>query len=453
MKRIRISIFLIWALSSNMTFAQRTLAPGLQPYAANLTYTVVKALHRAGFDMPSMVAPAAKGAAPRSVLQLDSTKTFYGYNLNAPGDSTPLFRTIYKYPFDDTKIEVDYMFENNAWLPQAQTTLVSDGQQRLVEVLAEVYDPVTQKYNPDSRLEIFPHGDSPEHIDSFLTYLWDSTIMDWHIILSVRNAFDAQDHLLESVSSFDYFGDPLIFREVYSYDANGDNHLIEEFAILGNDEFPSSRTDLVYLDHRPIEVTLSVFDSLGLSPQNRDNYSYTLFGALRKNLKFEWNAANGTWYLYQTIEYNYDNAQRLVGKETAYLPSGAPEEREFVYYVYIDGENLSLEWFYLWDEDQFDWVLDSKKHYYYKGVTSVRPDPVTRALAMWPNPTSGLVQFALDDDAAVQVFDAAGHLVQSRLVQSGQTMDITMLPAGIYSVTARQEANFYTGKIVKQSDK
>lgn len=445
-----LTFFLV--LSAYFVSAQKRLSPGIRPYAENWTYTLVNAMHRAGFDMPTKAAaPAANGVVSRNALQLDSTKTFFGYNLNGPGDSTPLSRTTYQYPQAETKVEYNYQWENNAWLTLNRSTLISDDQQRLVEITAEAFDPVTQTFLPDSRLLIFPHGDSQDLVDSFATYLWDSTIMDWHVILISRNTFDAQDRLIESVNSLDYFGDPAIFKEIYYYDDNGDNHLIEEFAILGNDVFPSSKTEISYADHRPIEVTYSVSDGFDFIKQSRSNYAYTLFGALRLHLSFEWNVETDNWKMTKRIEYGFDAEQRVASMETTIDPTST-SERELVTYAYVEDENLALVMTFHFDDDLFDWVLDTKKYYYYNGVSSLDPTPgPAQALVAWPNPTTGLVQLAFDAEADIRVFDAAGQLVQSRRVQQGQTaLDMSALPAGIYSVTAQQNADFYSGKIVKQ---
>lgn len=454
MKNNALFIALFSTLFIQTAFAQRTLPPSLRSYSENWTYTLVKSLHRAGYDMPAMPATPGfdKGVSPRNTLQLDSTKTFYGYDLNFPGDSSPLFRTVYKYPFTDMKIEVNYQYVNNGWLALNRSTLISDGQERLVEVIAEAFDPAGQSFKPDSRLEIFPHGDSPELVDSVVTYGWDTTIQDWTRIFAIKNVFDDQDRLLENISQVDYLGTPVIFRDVYYYDDNGDNHLIENYAISDGLEFHGGRTNIAYVDHRPIEVEVLVSDDgVSFVPDSRTNYSYTLFGALRKQMNFEWDAEKGNYRLYQTIEYYYDFAQRLSAKETAFMPLNAWEERERVSYSYIDDENLYLEWVHLWDHDLFDWVLDSKKYYYYNGLVSVDPTPGTAlALQVSPNPTTGVVQFTFDNEANVRVFDLSGQLVQSRLLQPGQQLDMSALPAGIYAVLAQQGRDYYSGKIVKQ---
>lgn len=449
---MKISIFvaLLTSLLVQAVSAQKTLPISAQPYFAGLSPTQVKLMRSAGFAMPATAAPVAQQRS--SPLQLDSTKTFAGYNYGTPTDSTPQLRSRYQYPQPGVAIEFNDYFENNAWAPSERITYVSDDQQRQTEIIAEVYDSESGGYRPDSRLQIFPRGDSPVLVDSFISSLWDADVMDWRVILQQNYVFDDQDRLQETVFSLVYFGDPLIFREYYSYDANGDNHLIEEYAILGDDEFPSSRTEKAFAaDHFLIEELVSVFDTLGWTPVSRENYAYTLFGALRKHMSFEWDSETQLPVLVKTLDLSYDGEQRLSSLQTTISAPNTWDQRSIVHYAYIDDENLAQEWALHWDDDLFDWVLDTKKFYYYNGLTAVPNTPRSVLdLTTMPNPTTGFVQLGLGREAAVQVFDANGQLVQSLLLQPGQTLNLTQLPTGIYVVTARQDADYYSGKIVKQ---
>ena len=438
---------LLLILVTNSVFSQKTLAPSLRPYAENWSYNVKRLLNRAGFDLP---AASVDKVASRSPLQLDSTKTFYGYDLNAPGDSTPLFRTTYQYVSPNEKTEAEYEWINNAWLPLSRTAITSDDQQRIVAAISEAYDPESETFKPDSWLKNYPHGNSQDLIDSFLVYGWDTVAQDWLLLLATYNTFDAQDRILESVSTFDYLGTPLLLKDIYSYDANGDNHLIEEYAVFDGFDINSGRTEITYVDHLPIEVTNFVSDGVEFYPTNRNNYAYTLFGALRLAMSFQRDEANDEWDLTQRVEYRFDGEQRVASKETTFINPGAWDERELVTYAYVEDENLAQERLHHWDDDLFDWILDTKKHYYYNGLVSTPSIPSALALHVAPNPTTDVVRLMLNEEAAVRVFDAAGQLVQSRLMQPGQVLDMIALPAGIYSVTAQNGAQLYTGKVAKQ---
>lgn len=438
---------LLLMLVTNSVFAQKQLPR----HAANWTWTLVKSMHRAGFDMPTMPYAATPSVQSRSPLRLDSIKTFYAYIPGPAGDSLPLFRTTYTYPQTDTKIETDYQHTGADWLALSRTTVKADALGRLILAEAEAYDPDAETYRPDSKLEVYPHGDSPELLDSFFTYLWDSTVLDWRIILSVRNTFDAQDRLLENLSSVDYFGDPAIFKEVYSYDDNGDNHLIEEFAILGSDIFPSSRTEIDYVDHQAIEVLYSESDGINFYPVNRTNYAYTLFGAVRLRMNFQWDVVSQTFKMNQRIEYGYDNAERLASRINKLIEANGAETRDLTTYAYVEDENLYSEMYLLWDDDAFDWKLDSKKYYYYDNALAAGVPPGKAFdLAIWPNPATSLVRLSLPETGAVQVFDAAGRMVLARDLQNAQALDITALPAGVYVLTAQSEGALYRSKMLKQ---
>lgn len=73
-------------------------------------------------------------------------------------------------------------------------------------------------------------------------------------------------------------------------------------------------------------------------------------------------------------------------------------------------------------------------------------------LMISPNPTTDAIRFRLETEAEVRCQkkrDAAGQLLQSGIVQPGETMYLTTLPTGMYYVTAQHGAQFYTGKVLK----
>ncbi len=454
MKNKSIFLLVFLALSGTASFAQKTLSSQVKPYAANWTYTLVKAMHSAGFDMPTMpaslVMPGAQDLS--DPLRLDSTKTFYRYDLNGTPDFAPLFRTRYQYPQPNVRVVIEEQLDNGTWLILNRSTQTSDALGRVVDVFAELYDPATEDFTPDSRLEIYPHGTSQDLVDSFFTYAWNTDLENWQPLLISWNTFNDQDQLLESLNQVLLFDTPLFFRDVYSYDDNGDNHLVEEFALIDGEELPSGRVEITYVDHQPIEALALVFDGAGFVPEKRTNMAYTLFGLLRRQLDFTWDPALETFHLDQTTDLSYDNQQRLAGKETVVSPVNAADERTYIAYAYVEGENLYSEMTLLWDDELFDYILDQKKFYYYSGGTSPADPgpPAVQSLRMAPNPTNGPVRFQLEEEAIVQVFDMSGQQIKSVLLQPDQTIDLSNLPSGIYHLTAQNAQGRYSGKIVKE---
>lgn len=451
MKNKSLSIALFLFLISHLAFAQKTLSPGVQAHIDHAPASLIRMLHRAGFEWASDRAGQMAGSTQqRDMLRLDSTKTFYAYN-PATGDSTPLSRTHYLYPSANSKTEISFQFDNGYWTPLNRVTYVSDDQQRQTEVLAEVFDTIQQQYYLESRLEIFPHGDSPERIDSVFTYAYDTTAQTWLLLLASRNAFDAQDRLQASVTMIDYFGSPVVFKDLYSYDENGDNFLIESSGIFDGEEVPTGKTEMNYVDHQVIESTLYVTDGVAFYPEKRNNYAYTLFGAIRKEMNFVYDVAIENFRLRHTTDFFYDAQQRLAGKENTEIQPNAWDVKERISYAYKQDEDLYMEFVHFWDDDQFDWILDSKKYYYYQGSTAVDPTPgVAGALAVSPNPGTGVFRLNLDNEAQVKVFDTTGKMLQSSILQAGQQLDISTLPPGVYAIVAQEPHRVLNGKIVKQ---
>lgn len=448
----KIALFALFLfLSGQMAFAQKTLPQGVQPYAENWTYTLVNAMHRAGFDMPTMKATPqpANIIQQRNALQLDSTKTFNAYN-SPTGDSTPVFKTRYLYPSADSKMEISYQYDNGVWKPINRALYVNDDQQRIVEVLGESYNEESQSFFFDSRLDVFPHGNSDILVDSFFTYAYDTVSQNWLLLLANRNTFDAQDKQQENLTTLFYLGEPIVFKEKFFYDAHGDNHLIEETGSFGGEEVSTGKTEMTYVDHQLIEAVVYASDGFSFFPQERSNYAYNLNGSMRKEMSFEWNAANNNFQLVQTIDFFYDNQNRLAGKETVKIQPNAWDEKERVSYAYVEGTDLYLEYVHNWNDDLFDWILDSKKYFYYDGSTAVDPTPATvKALSISPNPGTGVFRLNLASEAVVHVFDATGKMMQSTVLQPGQDLNITALMPGMYTLMARQGTAVFNGKIVK----
>lgn len=448
---ITLIAFLLF-LSGQMAIAQKTLSPEVLPYTKTWPTSLIPSLQRAGFELPGMkpTPQNARVIRARNAMRLDSTKTFNAYN-TATGDSTPVFKTRFLYPFSDSKLESNFQFEDGIWKRISRSLYVTDDQERVVEILAEVYDEEQQEFYFDSRLEVHPRGNSNELVDSFFTYAYDTIVQDWTLLLANHNTFDAQDKLQESATTLFYLGDPIIFKEIYSYDANGDNHLIEETGTFDGMELPTGKTEMSYYEHKVIEAVSFATDGVSFFPQHRLNTAYHLSGKVRKQMSFDWDVAINNFRLYETVDYYYDNQERVSGLETTKIAPNQWDVKDRVSFAYVEGTDLYLETVHNWDHDAFEWILDSRKYHYYDGSTSVDPTPNTvQPLSVSPNPGTGVFRLNLTAEANVKVFDSTGKMLTSSVLQPGHDLDITMLPPGLYTLTALQGTSIFNGKIVKQ---
>lgn len=440
---------LLWTLATSPIFAQKTLAPGVQPYAENWPVALKNILQEAGFGHAT--APSATPLQSRnSDLQLDSTKTFFGYNLNGTSDSTPLRRSIYQRPQSNTEIETEAQFQNGVWRPVTQISRVLDVQQRLLELVASDYDVATETFQPGSKLQLFPHGNSVELVDSVKAFLWDAEQGVWAFLFQVNNTFNAQDKLMVSQITVLSDDETVIITDLYSYNANQDNHLIESFTQSGGISIPTGKQELMYFNHLVIQVIDFETNGLGsFIPTTRITYAYNPSLLVMQENTYQWVPGVNDWNPTQSISFEYDNAGRLAAKETAFIHEGIPDVKQRATYAYVEDEYLALETIYLWNATLNAFELDNRTYFYYAGeVLSVSPG-AAQALIMAPNPTTDAIQFRLETEAEVRIFDAAGQLLQSGIVQPGETLYLNALPTGMYYMTAQHGARLYTGKVLK----
>lgn len=443
---------LLWAFAILPAFAQKTLPPSAQPYATHLSPSAAQALKRAGFDLEKQTPskPLPSSAQNRSGgLQLDSTITF-GY---APSlqDSAPIYRTIYQYPQPQLEVETAYQFENNAWLALYRSNIHKDALGRIVEVFAEANDFDLNTFVPDSRILFFPHQNTLDLHDSLIIYGWDEDALDWALLFYVRNHFDGSGRLLESISSFDYFGQTIQLKDVHSYDANGDNTLIESYTVFEGVEFIGSIQNLDYQNHNVVQHTFSTVDLFGqTTPMTQQRYIYTNFGSLKQEDSYEWSFEEEDWVQTEAVIYDHDNAQRVSARETVIYTEGQPDQRDLETYTYIEDEHLALLAYHYWNGDEF--ILSEREYYYYSGGSVSSPEPVFAALPLGfsPNPTEGSTRLSLLEPALVQIFDTQGRLISSGEYQAGALLQLNDLPNGLYIVSARTASEAYMGRLVKQ---
>lgn len=429
--------------------AQQLIAPGIRQQRKTFPQKVEYLLNKAGFDPQSH--GGNQSPKPRlGALQLDSTVTFYGYAESNLADSTALFRSLYTYPETNIKIEINSERNLDEWTNRSHITSIYDEQDRLVEVFAQTYDSLTGALVPDSKLETFYHDNSSTLIDSFAVSQWSPDSMDWVVQLSSWNVYDNQNKILESYSSIGFLGEPILFRDAYYYDDKGDNHIIESFAIFEGEEIPSGLIENTFMNHLLTASIVYTTDGFNFFPESRETFLYAPFGILSRHSIMAWNLEIENWQLSITIDHEYDDEQRLSSKFITYYSEGVPADAERPTYLYIEGNNLAVEVNFLFNEATETWSLDSKKYYYYNGLTSIPNKPLELlALSLSPNPTNGLLKIGLEEALTVHVFDATGRMITSTLLDPGQNMDLSSLPSGIYQLVAQNEKNIYSGRIVK----
>ena len=446
---------LIWALAISQTFAQKHLAPGIEPYAYYWGYAVKQMLHAAGYEVPG---PHAETELRPEIenrteaLVLDSIVTYFGYGEGQ--DSTPMLRNVYTRPAEQVEVITESFFDLDHWVPLSRTSLISDEQGRVVDAIAFLYDEATETFIPDSRVELFPHGQSPDQVDSMLVSVWSPDLNDYVRLSATWNEFDDQGRLSVSVSSIEIFEFPLVFKDLYLYNTEGQLSVVDSYNVEEGELIPAGRQEYGYINQQLTSITSLVSDGLGgYFPQSRTENAYNAEGLLEFVRKYDWDMVKNDWKLLTVGAYGYDEESRVLIQETNTLDDQGIWNRKKDTYAYIQDEYISIQSTSSYDNNLENWNLNEKKYYYYDNTTSNTPDePVTDyALFMFPNPTEGNVQVRLPGKITVFVYTTFGQLVAKYALAPGdRSVGGHHLPGGIYQVRAKSDEEYYSGKLMIQ---
>lgn len=443
---------LCWLLPLSYSSAQKTLSPSAHKVSVELTPKAQTLLRKAGFEIGDK--RALGGPKTLTTLQLDSTITYFGYN-PATQDSFPQKRTVYTYlPQANAEIETAYIYDFDQWTPLTRATSYHDDQDRMIELYAELYDPSTQDWTPDSRLELFPRGNSPELLDSAIVSGWAPDVNDFVRLMTTWNVFDDQERIAESNTLMQIVEPPVQFKDIYYYDDNGDNNAILSYVVDGNMLIPAGLIEYTYDNHYVTSTTYLQDNGFGFIIElERITYTYTPFWKEEEVKYFVFDNAINDWKLTQSSFYQYDEQQRLYAHDLSIFNDETEDDFERTIYEYLEGEYLSRETVLVYFFGQEEEILERKYYFYTDDNVSDTPNlPVTvNALNMSPNPTFDIVQIQLEDEARLQVFNMQGQLMQQFTLQPGyMTVDLNNLPAGLYQVQAQTSEGYYAGKLVKQ---
>ena len=447
MKRFMLPV-LTWTLAISQLFAQQQMPKEAHYYVTELSATSQHLLAIAGLlDTASDENGQLEYRA--TDLRLDSTETFHLYS---PLDSVPQAMSWYMYPQDNATVNIDFGWDVDHWFISNRTTTLTDELGRIVDVISQRWDAAAQTYIPESRLEVFPHDDSHVLIDSFFVSTWDST-GTWSREFSTWNEYDNNDRLLESASEFVFFGETLSLLDRYHYISN---HLdkVETFQVFEGEEMLGSVTFYLYQNDVLWVTMTNVAAGIGeLVPESREEYTYNAAGLLELQNHYLYDFEKQDWKFYGSDSYIYDEQGREYLHEVVSIDEVGIITRQLTTSDYIQDEHLAMLTNAVYDNNIEDWAILDRTFYHYSEVVAVDPEIPADAesLIMYPNPSMGSVNIDLDDAATVYVYSFNGQLVTTTTVDGrNHTLDLDMLPAGVYQVRAATETAHYAGKLVKQ---
>lgn len=438
---------LCWTLATSLTFAQKQLPASMKPYMVHQEGKIQRILDLAGFEQPQTMEAAIN---PRSFDPvLDSTTTYTNYSLF---DSIPFVHSRYSYPQENVEVIIDFTHDVDHWALLGRTTLISNEFGVQTDIIAELYDESIQNYVPESRLQVFPHGESADLVDSFFVSVWSVEDNAWKRQLANFNTYDEEDRLTESLSSIEFFEIPILFLDRYRYNSEGHLVQIDSYSIDSGEEFIAGRQEMTYQDGLLATATTLISDGAnGFIPETKIEYRYTPNGQEELVNTYQFDFDKNDWKLQLVQGYVYDDQQRVTSIEVVKDEEGV-WTRSKTDFEYKEAEFVSVESTYLYDNNAEEWVINERKFYYYQGETTGTDDPIIADAAfLYPNPTPGVVQLKLTGKISVHVYTLEGKLVKNFYLPPGEkTVDMSAFPAGAYHVMAKSDEDYYSGKLIIQ---
>jgi hypothetical protein len=383
--------------------------------------------------------------------KLRRTEIYQAYGVKNPMDSTAYLRTTYDYPSPTERIDVNFQYDGEVWVPQGRFRYIFDALQRITVFNSETYNASTKQFVPQARQQAYPHGNTQQN-DSLLSYNWSLTENKYVLTLKQTNAFNSKDQVKEVSTIISISGQVFRTKEVYSYDSNNNVIRTENFTYLGEVATKSSFTKNTYTNK--LLSTSTTYTAIGITdsiPQAQTTNRYNGLGLLEQTESFRWDFVSMTWGKLSSTIYGYDAAKRILFRETSVVNTGQPDQRSRAEFFYNKDGSAKYDVNYTFDTNAQAFKLDNKRFYFYDPVSSLRDLPTSfKPLILYPNPTRGSLYLKLQDKAQVQVFGSNGQMLQAVVLNPGQVLDLSSLPAGMYQVLAKEGTEFFGSKVFKQ---
>lgn len=365
-------------------------------------------------------------------------------------DSAAFQRTRYDYPIPTQRIETNDQFGEGLWVPQTRFNYTFDALGRTIETILERYDPGAKVFYPQVRTQSFPRGNSLTQVDSVFTYNWSDGQQAWEVSVSQRNRFNARNQLVETETAIAFSGQSFRNRDLYFYAANGNNTRIENYTFLNGQFVRTSFTTRIFENN--LLSSISSYSAVPPSdsvPLSRSVNTYTASGLLSSAEGFSWDPISKEWKQSNGSTYTYTAEQQLQSLLITIIINGEAQKSRTDLYYTANG-SIARQETYQGSGTPTEWVLDTKRFYYYDLASSLRePALSTKLFKISPNPSADEVRLDLPLGASFQVFNAGGQLQASGIMNGQKTLDIRNWSSGMYWVVARQQTEISLGKIIK----
>ncbi|MCP9234603.1 T9SS type A sorting domain-containing protein [Lewinella sp. JB7] len=388
-------------------------------------------------------------------MQLDSTITYRAYDAGGGNYiEGAVEKTVYDPVSPGIVRAITSVPGEGRWHFATQLRVTSDERGRTVRQFAETWDRQLNTWLPESRLEMFYRGNSPDLLDSLYVEIWSDESREWVRSLLIRNTYDNDDRMLGSLTYMNIDGYELGFEDEYLYNDQRDNHLINTYLTVDDERTLAGFTTMTYADHLlREEIQFSADDTETGTPESRTTYTYT--DALQQDsvATYLWDPAEDEWAISGLDNYDYGTGGLVSDVFTTAFDPDDGEEKSWINYAYVAGTPYLHEVkFHTLPEGSNFYFRNERTRYFYQDVSTAVTERPRAALPLltWPNPTHGPLEIKLEEPVELYLYDQTGRLLSTHNWSPGQDkLNLSDLPPGTYYLGATTRRAHYTARLLK----
>jgi len=410
-----------------------------------------------------------------ATLQLDSMTYSYG-----GGD--PEFKDSYEY--DKGQVATYFYWKWNSaieqWVISQKSEYTHDAQGNTTSRMGYFWDNYSNQWDIDYKYEVM--YDAQDNVISSVEYDWNSSLNQWvpsdkfeytygsNQAIRTWHKWDSDMNQWKLYGKFEYTydeqGNELLdigivwdsdlnewmtpgYKYENTYDAHGNQILrvYYEFNSDLNQLVESEKYEYTYdaQDNRTSVVGYEWDIDLNQWVQyfkNKNEYTYDAQGNQTSRMGYYWDNYLNQWVKGDKYEYTYD---------LSYFSSDVISVTETGTVLWnVNGNIVTREKYYRWDESLSDWEEGHTHNYYYSEAKTGISEHVASTVTIYPNPAQHTLHIESSEAVEqVSVYDISGRELM-QVANPAQSIDISTLANGIYLVKVRTAVGETVKKIVKQ---
>ncbi len=350
------------------------------------------------------------------------------------------------YDTDENKIsEIDYQWDDTAnnWMEnQRIENIYVDGQ--LVENVEYIWIETTQQWIGYKEAYVY---DTKGNTTITTFYDWDSDTQTWQNESKIETFYDANNNITSKLEYQWHSSQQWteIIMSEYTYNLEGQLILFIRY-LKNNDIWVTIRKIEYEYDNMGNQILIAEYDTWDEATQqwigyNKKEFTFDSNNNRTIRIEYDWDTDNQQWQPKEKI--NSDFGELAVGDLIM------PPYFHSVFAYFNFSNNQIYEEVYDWDESNQTWTLIRKSDYHYSSVITTVENINANQLHIFPNPTSDLVNFDLENptSATITIHDAQGKHIGTQHLKDKQ-LAVGHLNSGVYFYQLLHNGEMYGGKFI-----